>query len=162
MTFSKISKAVAAASLAATMALTAGVSANPVKLQSWAEDAGEAVNDVMKYPNTRIIGSGNGRVTFRVTVNRDGDVISSDQIARNAGATLNVAAKKVVKTADFPALPASYDDDTLTFELRLAYGVTGMGGSEEDLLRQGRVTSRQIAKKHGPAMAALRIIPAAD
>lgn len=161
MTLSKISKAVAAATLSAAFALSSGVSAGDgySKLHSWADEAGDAVNSAMSYPRTRMMGSGNGTAIFRVTIDRDGDVIAADQLARPSSSQLNAAAKRVVKKADFPALPASVDRESLTFELRLTYAAGGMGLSEKDLLREGRVTSRQIAKSRGPVLASLRIIP---
>jgi len=162
MTFIKISRTIAALSMAASFALSAGASAGSGygKLDNWASKANSAVDEVMYYPTTRVRGSGNGNAVFKVTVDRAGDVIASQQLYRPNSLALNRAAKNVLKKADFPALPGSFEQDTLTFELQLSYGVGGSGMRERDLLRPGRVTSRQIAGRDGPAVAALRITPA--
>ncbi len=158
MTFSKISKSIAALTLVAGMAISAGASANPAKtgLRAWAADAGAAVDDVMVYP-AFIRGSGNGTAVFKVTVDSNGDVVKSKQVGRLSNRILNLAARRVIKEADFPAIPDSSDRETLTFELQLSYMV---GTPSARYQRPSSVSSEQIAKNQGPAQIALRILPA--
>lgn len=162
MTLSKIIKTAAALSVVSAFALASSVSADAGygKLDGWAAKAGTAVDKVMTYPSTRTRGSGNGTAIFRVTVDQEGDVIASEQISRRLGAVLNAAARKVVRKADFPALPSSLDGDSLTFELQLSYGAGGPSLREADLLRPGRVTGSEVAQNRGPVLASLRIVSA--
>jgi TonB family protein len=157
MTFSKVTKALAAATLVASFGFSSSASADaePSGLGLWAYAAGEAIDDVMVYPRF-VRGSGNGTAVFQVTIDENGDVIASRQIDRVHNTILNSAAKKVVRKADFPAIPVSAGRDTLTFELQLTYGA---GGPETEMLRPGRVTSRQIAGNRSRSMASLRILP---
>ena len=127
-------------------------------INGWAVEASQSVDDVMVYPRLTIRGSGIGSAAFRVTVNRDGDVIASKQTRRITGSILNIAAKRVVKRADFPALPESYEGDKLTFLLRLNYGVGTGFFKEEKSLKPGRVRSRQIASTGRAVGSALKVI----
>jgi len=129
-----------AASVAASSGALAG--ANSADLNTWAEAANHSVDKVMYYPRTTIRGSGNGAAKFYVTVDRDGEVVASDQVTRIGSRVLNSAAKRVVKRADFPALPAGFNNETLTFVLKLNYGTS----EKTKFSREGRVTSQKIAE----------------
>jgi len=162
MALSKLTKVVSTLSLATAFALSTGASADAgySKLDNWAEKASIAVDDVMEYPRARVRGSGSGTAIFRVTVNDDGDVVASQQLRRPGSVALNAAAKKVVKHADFPALPSGFSRDKLTFELQLRYEMGGPEAGNRNMMRPSRVTSRKLAKGHGPVMASLKILPA--
>lgn len=161
MALSNFTKSVASLALMGAFALSGAASAGSGKgdLNSWASKAGEAVDDVMTYPSMRIRGNGSGNAIFRVTIDRSGEVVSSEQLERPNSVILNAAAKAVVKKAEFPSLPNSLDRDTLTFQLHLSYGASAR---DIEKLRPGRVTSRQLAGKKAPVVAALRIIPAGE
>jgi len=138
---------VMAGALAGTLVASGGAIAGAPAdgLKSWAAAANQSVDDVMQYPRMTIRGSGNGAARFNVTINRSGEVVTSDQVQRINSSILNSAAKKVLRQADFPALPTSYKGDSMTFVLQLNYGA----GKDVKLPRQGRVTSRQIASATG-------------
>jgi len=164
MKYSPISKTFAAVALGGIMLASIGASADAGygQMDEWTTKANRAVDGVMAYPVARIRGSGNGVANFQVTVDRDGNVIDREQTRRPPSLVLNMAAKKVLRKADFPALPASYERETLTFMVQLNYGAGGPGLRETDLLRPGRVTSRQLARGNSPAFASLQIISAEE
>jgi TonB family protein len=144
---------IAAAAMAASSASFAGDAKN---LKEWAAEAGQSVNDVMRYPAMAFRGSGEGVSTFRVTVDRNGDVVESKRTNSRGDGILRGAATRVVANADFPDLPAGFDDDTLTFVLRVEYGLSGSDGKRNR--KTGTVTSRRIASNDATTYAALRIV----
>lgn len=149
---------IATAALAsATMTVSAHADADN-GLRSWAKSAGTSVNDVMRYPALAIRNGEEGFTNFHVTVDRQGNVVASDlKMSANSG-LINAAAKRVVKNADFPALPASYDGEKMTFSLQLTYAIANSFSEEQALKRQGRVTGREIASKGAPMVASIRIL----
>jgi len=154
-----ITKKLAGAAIAASFALAPATLADtPSSLAEWAEDASKSVDAAMYYPKLAARTSGSGAASFRVTVDRDGDVISADKFSGRGSRILQGAAKRVVANADFPELPASLDADTLTFELRLNYGVAAPGHEQKS--RPANVTSRRIAQGDGAVLASLRVVAA--
>lgn len=149
----KAALALIAASFIAAPSVMAGETAN---LKEWAEEAGQSIDDAMYYPKIASRGSGASSSVFKVTVDREGEVVSSQKLDSKGNSILRGAAKRVVASADFPDLPQSYDGETLTFELRLNYGLSASSDSFKS--RTGRVTSRRIASNDGPVTASLRIL----
>jgi len=151
MTFSNPSNLIKCLGVAGVMAFSVGASADHSygDLDAWAASASDAVDGAMFYPTGRMLGSGRGTASFRVTIDRDGDVIKAVQTKRLGVGPLNLAAKKVLRRADFPALPADYDGQKLTFVVDLTYGVSPDSWLNKKALRQGRVSSRQIAASSG-------------
>lgn len=154
----KISHIVSAAALcAASTAAFAGGSGKSA-LNEWAEDAGVSVDQVMTYPSHAIARGESGNAVFHVTVNRAGDVVDAKQVHRVRGITLNSAARRVIDKADFPALPADYDGDTLAFAVKLKYAIVASQSEAQKLKREGRVSSEQIAGKASPSFASIEIL----
>lgn len=151
MTFSNPSNLIKGLGVAGVLAFSVGASADHSygDLDAWAASASDAVDGAMYYPAGRITGSGKGTASFRVTVDRNGDVIKAVQTKRIGVGRMNIAAKKVLKRADFPALPSDYDGQKLTFVVELNYGVSSDSWQNKKALRQGRVSSRQIASSSG-------------
>ncbi|WP_286828477.1 MULTISPECIES: TonB family protein [Kordiimonas] len=124
-------------------------------LDAWAESAGSSIDKVMKYPAFAARKGDQGYASFRVTVNRAGDVIASDLLQRTDSALLNSAAMRVVAKADFPALPAEFDGEKLTFSLQLNYALAGSAMEQRNLMREGRVTGSEVASNRGPVTASI-------
>lgn len=149
----KVALALVTASFVAAPSVIAG---EPANLKEWAQDAGQSIDKVMYYPKFANRSSGNASSTFKVTIDRDGDVISSKRLASKGHSIFNGAANAVVAKADFPDLPESYEGDSLTFELRLNYGVATSSDSHKS--RAGSVTSRRIAANATGMTASLRVV----
>jgi len=147
--------AIVAAVSAATMFSGAALAGQDGGLEAWAESAGNRVDKVMTYPTFAARKGDQGYASFRVTVNRAGDVVSSDLQQRTNSSILNAAAKSVVSRTDFPALPADYDGEELTFSLQLNYALGGSAMEQRNLMRKGRVTGREVAGKRGPLTASI-------
>lgn len=147
--------AIAAAVSAATMFSGAAQAGHDSGLNAWAESAGSSVDKVMTYPVFAARKGDQGYASFRVTVNRAGDVVASDLLQRTDSPLLNSAARRVVERADFPALPADYDGKELTFSLQLNYALAGSAMEQRNLMREGRVTGREIAGNRGPLTASI-------
>ncbi|UTW57641.1 hypothetical protein KFE96_12420 [Kordiimonas sp. SCSIO 12603] len=114
-------------------------------LKDWAQEAGEAVNTVMNAPTLySATGSGAGLALYQVTIDRDGDVVDAIRVKKPSDMGIRAAARKVLRKVDFPDLPASYNQDKLTFVLQLSYATSDE--QAEKFLRQGYVTSQQIAQ----------------
>lgn len=150
--------AVAAAALAATSFGFAAQAGEGSSLKSWAKEAGVSVDDVMRYPAVAMRRGEQGTATFRVTIDRDGNVVESDTLSGPRSASIKSAARRVVKRADFPALPASYDGEELTFSLQLTYAIAGSAFEQRALEREGRVTGSEVASRRGPVTASIRIL----
>ncbi len=114
-------------------------------LQSWIDGADRAVDDVMVYPSFAAKRGNSGRSIFAVTINRNGDVIDSELVETDGSHSLRSAAQRVVKRADFPALPASYVGRELKFSLRLNYAIAGSAMEARALKRGTKVSGEQVA-----------------
>ncbi|WP_417450201.1 energy transducer TonB [Kordiimonas sp.] len=129
-------------------------------LRAWAKSAGVSVDDVMVYPAIALRRGEEGFTSIRVTVNRDGDVVATENVMRADRASINAAAKRLLKKVDFPALPADYRAEKLSFALSLNYAIANSASDEVKLKRQGLVSSREIASARGPMSASIRILEA--
>ncbi len=139
----------AAASLGVLIAcgFTAAVSAgDDTGLHGWAKSADASVDKVMHFPSFAVKRGKSGRSVFHVTVDRDGNVIDSDLVENTGDAALRAAARRVVKRANFPALPAGFDDDRLRFSLRLNYIIAGSPMEARALMRETEVRSEAIGR----------------
>lgn len=114
-------------------------------LRSWVKQADESVDDVMRYPSFAVKRGYSGRSVFRVTVDRDGNVLESELVENTGDISLRSAASRVVQRAEFPALPASFDDDQLRFSLRLNYIIAGSPAKARALMRDAEVRSEEIS-----------------
>lgn len=114
-------------------------------LRSWAKQADESVDQVMRYPSFAMKRGYSGRSVFHVTVDRQGNVLKSELVDSAGDVSLRSAANRVVKRADFPALPANYDKDQLRFSLRLNYIVAGSPAEARALMRDAQVRSEEIS-----------------
>lgn len=156
-----VSKKVAFVLVSAAMAVVPAASADgSATLSAWAQKAGQSVDQAMYYPKFAARSSGKGSATYRVTIDRDGDIVKSEKTSSKGHSIMQTAAKRTISRADFPALPESYDGQSLTFVVQLNYGVAASGQRIDN--RGGTVTSRRIAQNQAPATASLRIIPTAE
>lgn len=153
---------VAAAAMAAAAMTTGAQAGGDHSLTSWSEAAGKSVDKVMTYPRLALRKNEQGVTSFRVTVDRQGNVIDSDNLERANSALINSASRNVLKQADFPALPSDFEGEELTFALQLNYAIAGSSFEERALKREGRVTGREVAAARGPVTASIRILDAAD
>lgn len=138
-----------AASLAvlAGFAFTSTASAgDDAGLYSWAKSADASVEKVMHFPSFALKRGKSGRSVFHVTVDRDGNVVDSDLVESSGDAALRSAAHSVVKRADFPALPSSFDEDQLRFSLRLNYIIAGSPMEARALMRETEVRGEPIGR----------------
>lgn len=114
-------------------------------LRSWVKQADESVDDVMRYPSFAAKRGYSGRSVFHVTVDREGNVLKSELVDSAGDISLRSAASRVVQRAEFPALPASYDEDQLRFSLRLNYIIAGSPATARALMRDAEVRSEEIS-----------------
>ncbi|WP_262691428.1 energy transducer TonB [Kordiimonas aestuarii] len=129
-------------------------------LDAWAKSAGVSVDDVMVYPAMALRRGEQGFTSIRVTVNRNGDIVAQENVLRADSSSINSAAKRLLKKVDFPALPADYRAEELSFALTLNYAIANSGAEEASLKREGMVSSREIARARGPVSASIRILDA--
>lgn len=141
------SKSIAAVALVGGLAFTGAAQADQYAgLGGWAQQADRSVDKVMVYPSFAAKRGLSGRTTFRVTVDRSGEVIESDLTDFSGDRMLKSAARRVLERADFPALPASYDDESLTFSLRLNYLIASSAAEERALLRETEVRGESVSR----------------
>ena len=149
-----------AATIAALTTLGGAAMADekPEDLKQWLNGAGEAVDDVMYYPTFAIRRGDDGTATFEVTIDRNGNVKSFETTERTGHASLDSAARRVVSKADFPAIPANYIYDEMTFDLVLNYQVqSGLEYKRDKRLREGKVDLQELAKRKRTQTASIRI-----
>lgn len=136
----------ASLALIGTLAFAGSAQADQdTSLRSWAKQADESVDDVMRYPSFAMKRGYSGRSVFHVTIDREGNVLDSELIDSSGDISLRSAASRVIKNADFPALPASYDEDRLRFSLRLNYFIAGSPAEARALMRDAQVRSEEIS-----------------
>lgn len=163
MTISILKKStVAAATLSAALLSGAAQAGHDGGLAGWVEGAGDSIDSVMNYPAIAARKGEQGYASFRVTVNRAGDVIASDLQQATDSARLNAAARRTLARADFPALPSNYNGEKLTFALRLNYVIASSAKEQRQLMREGRVTGREIAANSAPMMASITVLDQAE
>lgn len=148
------------ACLAAPAAMAGGDKDTP--LMSWAKEASAAIDDVMVYPAHLARRGKEGQITFRVTIDDEGEVVSMARTAITGARALNSAAKRVIERADWPALTADMDRDTLTFAVQLNYETVSSMKEYNRFMRQPRVTTRQLASTSAPLTASIRILNTAQ
>jgi TonB family protein len=137
--------AFAAAAFAAAGTSFAAQAGDGQSLQTWAKEAGVSVDGAMKYPSIAARKGEQGVTTYRVTIDREGNLLASDRLESARSASINAASARAVRRVNFPALPEGYDDEKLTFSLRLTYAIAGSAFEKRALERDGRVTSRELA-----------------
>lgn len=124
-------------------------------LLSWAQDASAELSDSMTYPHMAIRRNSEGVASYRVTIDRDGEVLDAEVIDLPHSVFLRTAAKKVVKRLDLPSLPDQYAANTLTFQLNLNYQIGDASDARQ--LRTGRVRGEEIAEAAAPSYAGIII-----
>lgn len=150
-----------ALSLIGALAATSAASADEDRgLGNWKRAADEAVDDVMKYPLLASSRGLSGRSVFTVTIDRDGDVVESNLVENAGSGILKSAARRVLRNAEFPALPASYDGEELKFSLRLNYIIASNPVEARRLQREGQVRGEEI--RSGTPIASRITILASD
>jgi len=157
----KTAKPLAAFAFAALMATSVHAEGMP-GLTGWAKDAGKSIDRVMNYPAMAVKYNDQGTARFQVTVDRAGKVLAFNQTVRAASPTINGAAKRAVSRAKFPALPASYGKDKMTFAVRLQYAIVSNQAEARALERQGHVTGEALASNKAPMMASIEILSDQD
>lgn len=153
------------ATVAGTTAATAGDDA--LTLANWSAKASEVVFNEMDYPRLAYKNNQEGAVRYRVTVNRAGDVVSAEAVELPRGVFLRTAARRLVEKADFPALPAAYAKDELTFALALNYSIASSASEYRALQKEfGAVSGQQIAQSAStggaPYFASIQILDTAE
>lgn len=139
-------KSVAALALIGGVALTGAAHADQDSgLNAWASQADKSVDEVMVYPTFAAKRALSGQTTFRVTVDRSGDVVDSTLTDTSGDIALRSAARRVVSRADFPALPSSFESDKLTFSLRLNYLIAGSAAEAKALERGTEVRGEAVS-----------------
>jgi TonB family protein len=129
-------------------------------LHAWAKAAGQSVDDVMTYPQFAIRAGDEGTAKYRVTIDRDGNVVKAKRTRGTSSRFLNSASRRVVRKADFPAIPEGYEGDTMTFAVQLNYQIADSYFEYRNLKRQGTVTGREVAENRGPLSASIQILSA--
>lgn len=114
-------------------------------LYAWARAADQSVDEVMVYPSIALRRSQTGRSVFEVTVDRSGQVVGSDLVENFGAPALKSAARRVLRQAEFPALPANYRGEQLTFSLRLNYLIAGSEMEARALRRSARVRGEPVS-----------------
>lgn len=114
-------------------------------LNAWTEGANSAIDDVMSFPAIAAQRGLSGRSVFTVTVDRDGDVVDSKLVSNSGARMLKSAARRVLKNAEFPALPRDYEGEELHFSLRLNYITTSNPLEVRALQRGTRVSSEEVS-----------------
>ncbi len=157
--YKQIRNPAVAAGTIAVLSLSSIVSADADNnLRGWASKAAVSVDDVMKYPAMAARQNAEGLVTYRVTIDRDGEIVKSKRTKKTTSTILNSASRGVIRRAEFPALPAGYEKDTMTFAVHLTYAIADNYFEEMRLKRRGRVTSQEVASRNGPLTASIEII----
>ncbi len=132
-------------------------------LDEWTVAAAKAIDSEMRYPNFALRNGDSGSTRQLVTIGRDGTVLNTELVTRTRANTLNAASKRVAKGADFPALPSSFEGESLTFALNLNYYIASSPAEQRRLERGGDVRSYRLSenKKAKTRFSSIEIIPAA-
>ena len=127
--------------LAATGAANA---AQPDNMAEWKAEANASINKVMAFPVASTHRAATGQAQFTVTIDRDGNLLATEQTLKPNSFKLNFAAKKAVRRARFPDLPKSYAGEKLTFTLNMNYQ-SGRTIPYRGKLRDGTVSGSEVA-----------------
>lgn len=136
--------AAVAIGLSATAVSAGQDNASKAGLKGWLEGANQAVDEVMIYPLHAERRGYSGASTFRVTIDRSGEVINSELTQSRGRHILKSAAREVLLDVDFPELPAAYSGRSLTFSLQLSYLRPGSALESYNLKRQTDVSVDQV------------------
>ena len=93
----------------------------PGNTNEWVMQAEKAIDSVMRYPLMAERQGKSGSASFVVTINRSGDVVDYYNTGYEGSILFRPATARSLKRAEFPALPASYNKDRLSFSLKLDY-----------------------------------------
>ena len=94
-------KSIAALALIGGVAFTGAAHADQdSSLYAWASEADRSVDEVMVYPTFAAKRGLSGQTTFRVTVDRSGEVVDSALTDSSGDIALRSAARRVVSRAD--------------------------------------------------------------
>lgn len=127
-------------------------------LKSWAQNAAQSIDNVMKYPTFAVRAGDEGTARYRVTIDRNGNVIKSKRTKGTNSRFLNAASRSTVKKADYPAIPEGYEGETMTFAVQLNYQLADTYYEYMNLQREGTVTGSDVAKNRGPLSASIQIL----
>lgn len=131
----------------------------PDTVKQWIEGASEAVDGVMRYPGHSLRRGETGYGVYEVTIDQSGDVVTFETIDRINHARLNSAAKRVIKEADFPAIPRSYDSDQMTFQVVLSYLTPQEQSEMKRKWKRGTTSVESYAGKIGSDSAQFVVLP---
>ena len=133
---------------------------SPSNTQEWAKEAGVAINEAMTYPRAAVFLNREGAASYTVTINRSGDVVNYHTANSSGTKSLDRASERALNKADFPAIPASYSGDELTFSLVMEYREASSPARRSYLnakqRKEGSVTGTQIAILSGTSLASAR------
>lgn len=144
-------KKIIAASALITAGMVASVSASAGEatsnLESWQAKAAIAVDKTMVYSKFAQKYNDEGTVTFKVTVDSDGDFVDAKLLKNTGRGFIRSSAIRTIKNADFPALPSSADQGNMTFKVQLSYLIDPTPAELKALKIQsnGRVSSEKLA-----------------
>ncbi|GHF29592.1 hypothetical protein GCM10017044_26080 [Kordiimonas sediminis] len=158
MSYTAITKTLAAAAVVAGFSGIAHAGSDGGDLNHWAQKAGKHLTAEMKYPALAVRKNAEGSPLFQVTVSRNGDIEAIKPVRMASSPMINSTARKSLKKVDFPALPADYDGEKLTFSVQMNYAIAGSAQEERILRREGRVTSRQLANAGAPMVASITLM----
>lgn len=153
--FSTIAATFAVAGL---MSVAASASDTPSNTQEWVQEAGSAINEVMSYPTAARNHGKTGTASYKVTIDREGNVVSSYASSSTGVKALDDASERALENADFPAIPASFSGNELTFSLELSYQQRQSKARQDylDANSKGSVTGTRIALLGGTSLAAAK------
>jgi len=154
--------AVAACALAAAMIAPSAQAGGDTALVTWANGASQAIDEVMVYPSHLASRNREANYTYRVTVDADGDVVSYKRTAKKGSSAFSLAAEKVIETADWPALSADMDRDSLTFAVQLNYETVTNYRDYQKRMQSPNVTTRQLAGAGRIRSASIEILDSAE
>ncbi len=146
-----VARAAGVLSLSTVIALgSAFAGEGPQNLKDWAKEAAVEIDNTMTYPSSALRKRAEGHIVYHVTVDRDGDVLDKELVGRPKDFEIRSLAKNVINRADFPAIPASYGKDEMTFVLDLTYAIEGSSfHTKMERLREGRVTGGPVTASSG-------------
>ncbi len=135
----------ASLAVASLMGFSVSASDTPSNTHDWANQAGKAINQVMSYPKVARNQGITGSASYKVTIDRDGHVVNYYPATSTGTKSLDNASERALKSASFPAIPASFSGDQLTFSLEMDYRQQVSVARQSYLENKGSVTGTRIA-----------------
>lgn len=135
-------------------------SGQPTSVNEWIKGASKAVDDVMKYPRLALRYGETGSGVYRVTIDKSGTVKGFETLEAAAHYSLQNAAKKVIRKADFPQIPASFGGDEMTFQVVLNYLSPEQFRRMERKLESGSSYIEEYASNMRAQPAQFKVLPA--